>query len=357
MRIAVLMMGIAFALSARSEPYFAVQTGLKCGACHVNPTGGGMRNAFGEAWSQTLLPAHHIDLGSDQQWTGELNRFVALGGNLRTNFTFTDAPHSASQTAFDITEARLYLEVRAIPDRFSVYLDERVAPGGSINSEAFGRIWFGDRHYYVQAGQMYLPYGIRLQDDTAFIRQVPGINFATPDRGVMFGVENGPWTAQLAVTNGSGGASETDSGKQTSLRAERVMEFWRIGASFNLNNSSAGKRQMQNIFAGVRTGPVAWLAEADYILDSSFTPRRKQLVGFIEADWKICQGQNLKLTAESFDPDRNVAADQQARYSLVWEYTPIQFAQLRLGLRRYSGIPQNNLQNRGLAFVELNAYF
>ncbi len=47
---------------------------------------------------------------------------------------------------------------------------------------------------------------------------------------------------------------------------------------------------MQNIFAGVRTGPISWLAEADYISDDNFTPKRKQVVGLLEANWTDRQG-------------------------------------------------------------------
>ena len=323
--------------------------------CHVNPTGGGMRNTFGDVWGQTVLPAKHVDTGDP--WTGELSRFLAIGGNLRATASATDVPNQPKASSFDTDEMRVYLEVRAIPDRLSLYVDQRFAPGGSANQEAYGRLWFDDNRFYVKAGQMYLPYGLRLQDDTAFIRQVPGINFTTPDRGVEVGVELAQWSAQLAASNGTAGGAEMDNGKQYSLRVEHVRSVWRAGASFNFNDAAGGSRQMQNVFAGVRTGPVAWLAEADYVLDKSFDPRRKQAVGLIEADWLVRKGNNLKLTAEYFDPDREVSEDQQNRFSLVWEYTPLQFVQLRVGARYYDGIPQNDLQNRREVFAQLNGYF
>jgi hypothetical protein len=35
---------------AQALPKFAAETGLPCGQCHVNPAGGGPRNAFGKAF-------------------------------------------------------------------------------------------------------------------------------------------------------------------------------------------------------------------------------------------------------------------------------------------------------------------
>jgi len=114
----------------------------------------------------------------------------------------------------------------------------------------------------------------------------------------------------------------------------------------------------QGVFAGVRTGPIAWLAEAAYLTDETLGPiERKQWVGLIEANWLMTKGQNLKLTAEVFEPDTDVDEDEQNRFSLVWEYVPFQFAQLRVGARVYDGIPQNDLQNRKIYFVQANGFF
>jgi hypothetical protein len=145
-----------------------------------------------------------------------------------------------------------------------------------------------------------------------------------------------------------------------------VQSIWRVGASFNLNDSQdgataggidIGKRQMQGVFAGLRTGPIAWLAEADYIIDDTLVPNRKQKIGLLEANWRVRQGHNLKLTGEYFDPDTKLDNDYRDRWSIVYEYTPIQFAQFRAGFRNYDGIPQNDAQNQRLVFVQVNGYF
>lgn len=172
---------------AQAEPYFAVREGLKCSNCHFNPAGGGMRNAFGNAWAQCALPARRIEGTGTDTWTGAVSRFFAMGGNLRANAAYTDVPDANAQSEFDLEEVRAYLAFTPVPERLAVYIDQRVAPGGSTNLEAFARYTTQDQRWHVQGGQFYLPYGWRLEDDGAFVRQVTGINFATPDRGVQVG--------------------------------------------------------------------------------------------------------------------------------------------------------------------------
>ena len=341
---------------ALAEPYLAVQNGLQCSGCHVNPTGGGMRNSFGTLWGQTTLPARTLP-SEGSPWTGEFGRHVAMGADLRATAAWLDQPASRGASSFDLNSLRAYLDLRVIPGRLDLYVDQRLAPGASSNAEAWLRLNTLDRRFYLKAGQMYLPFGIRLQDDGAFIRDRTGISFNTPDRGLELGYSGTRWATQLAVSNGTSGAAEVDRGKQWSLRSEYVQARWRAGASFNLNDFDAGSsRRMQGLFAGLRTGPVAWLAEVDVITDAAPGPDTDQWAALIEANWMLRKGHNLKLTAERHDPDRDVSADRQTRLSLLWEYTPLPFLQVRAGLRQQDDDAEIPFQNQRLVFLQIHGY-
>jgi hypothetical protein len=351
------LLGLCVAASAQAEPYLAVATGFKCGQCHVNPTGGGERNVFGEAFAQTLLPAQHLDTGTDT-WTGQLNRFIALGGDLRFQGSVQQVPHTATTDQFELEQTRIYLSANVIPERLLVYVDEQVAPGGALNREAWGMFWSADHSWYVKGGQLYLPFGLRLQDQSAYILTASGINMTTPDKGVEFGWLKGHWDTQLAVSNGTAGGATTSTGKQTSLQVAYVQSIWRLGAAANLNDSSSsGSRSAYALFGGLKTGPIVWLGQAELIDDKSTGTPQKQLGGLLEANYSPARGHNVKVTGEYLDPNRDIPNDQQTRWSLVYEYTPIQFAQLRGGFRYNDGIPQIPAQHLKLYFIELHGFF
>ena len=193
---------------------------------------------------------------------------------------------------------------------------------------------------------------------TGTCSSAPDADFAsTPDNGVELGYERGAWSGQLAVTNGAANAG-TGSGHQVTTQAVYVQRLWRLGAAASFTQSVGGNRRVAGLFAGVRAGPVAVLGEADLVRDEGFAGGARNLRSALaEADYAIARGHNLKVTAEYYDPDQAVREDQQTRYSLLYEYTPLPFLQLRAGLRRYRGIPQNDLQNRRLTFVELHGFF
>ena len=351
---------LAISLSAFAEPHLAIQTGLKCGVCHTSPSGGGMRTIYGNIFAQQELPAHSLlEPGETPNfWTGKVLEYLAVGGDVRGGWSQTSVPGQETTSDSDLEEFLGYVDLQLIPGNLNAYVDAKLLPEDAVIREGYVKLSTSNGRYYLRGGQFFLPYGLRIQDDSAFIRQIPGINYNTPDNGWEVGLEKDNWSAQLAVTRGTAGGPEIDSGKQYSALVTYVTPKWRVGGSLNYNDSSVGDRRMQNIFGGIRTGRINWLAEIDYIIDEGTpTGRRESWMSFVEANIAARKGHNFKLTFEYYDPDVDVSEDQQNRLSVVWEYFPIKFLQTRIGYRWNDGIPQNPAQNRESVFAEVHIPF
>ena len=341
--------------SAEAEPYLAVQKGMQCSSCHSHPAGGGKRTTYGNVFAQSELAVRR--LGDGELWTGEINKWLSVGGDLRASFESVDIPNRGSTTDSDFRRGTVYLEATLIPNRLSIYIDQQFSPDDFENLEAYVRLNSKNTKWFITAGDFYLPYGLRLQDDSAFVRQATGINFANTDRGLQGGYESGAWSTIASITDGSG-AGRDSLDKQVSLVSSYVQPTWRAGVSANVSDDDAGDRTMFGFFGGLKTGPVAWLAEVDSISDDiSPGVTADALAGFLEANWAIRKGHNLKFSYDYLDPNNDISEDQQVRFSLIWEYSPIQFVQTRVGYRLYDGIPQVDAQNREVIFIELHGFF
>lgn len=347
--LSILSPGTGFA-----EPYLAVESGLKCTNCHVNPSGGGMRTAFGTLYARNQLSARTLETAEGvAPWSGDIvSRWLAVGGNFRGGYASVDVPGFDRQSDTDISRTTVYAQLRAVPNLLSLYVDQKIAPDGSENREAYLLLTPMQGKFTVKAGQMFLPFGLRLQDDNTFVRQATGVSFLTPNDGVELGVELARWSAQLAVIEGEAGSDD-----QVSASAVYVQPRWRVGASVSSSEDPFGDRTMHSVFGGLKTGPIAWLAELSVIEDESPFRSRDLYATLLEGNWRLRKGHNLKIGYEYLEPDNDRDEDEQERYSAVWEYNPIQFVQSRVGLRRYNGIPNIAVSNRDEVFAELHVYF
>jgi hypothetical protein len=254
--------------------------------------------------------------------------------------------------------ATVYLAVTAVDDLLKLYVDQQFAPGDSLNREAYLMVSPQNGRFTVKAGQFFLPFGLRLQDDATFVRQRSGINFDTPDEGVEFGLELPAWSVQVARSDGTAGRGSVSGKRQTSLAAAFVRNRWRVGLSLNDSKDPLGDRTMQALFAGLRTGPVSWLAEIDLIEDKLPGGGESEIyASLVEANWRFRKGHNLKFGYEFLDPSDRARDDEQERYSIVWEYSPFQLLQVRAGYRSYNGVPQQPASNRHEYLLEVHAYF
>lgn len=362
LRIATVLLtvaGMATLPHAQAEPYLAIETGLKCSTCHVNPTGGGKRNLFGMAYARTQIAARMIMVDDDPQfWNSQITNWLGVGGDYRGGFSSTDLSGPADVSDWSTQKAAVYLEIEPIEGLLTLYADEQLAPGDSLNREAYVLVTPAQGKFTIKAGQFFLPFGHRLQDDNSFVRQRSGINFTTPDEGFELGLELPRWSAQAAFTDGTAGAGSAPGKEQTSLSASYIRPRWRVGASYNLSEDPLGDRDMVGVFAGWRTGPIAWLAEIDLIEDELPGGQDTETEAtLIEGNWRFRKGHNLKFSYEFLDPSDNIIEDEEERYSIVWEYSPFQLFQVRSGYRVYNGVPLIPVTNRDEFFLELHAFF
>ena len=353
--LAILLGGRAFA-----EPYLAVRYGLKCTTCHVNPTGGGLRTSFGDVFSQTQLPAHPIR-GDWGLWTGAVTKWLRVGGNFRYDANFTRTPGEPNTDHLQIQQGRLYAEADPIPNRLVFYVDEQATPGpgAPINREAYAIFWSASHDWYVKAGRMYLPFGFRLQDQSAFVYDVSSITMYSPDNGLELGWLRDHWDAQVTLSNATAaGAIPSSNGKEYGLQVSYVESAWRLGVAAHDDDAPLARRKIFGVFGGGRTGPVTWLGEVDSV-ENEWAPMTgvTQMGLLLEGDWLIAAGNNLKVTLERLDPDRDVRYNKETRWSFVYELTPVQFVQLRAGVRDYYGPTSIPSQRSKLLFVELHGFF
>jgi hypothetical protein len=340
-----------YPIAAIAEPYIAVREGLACGACHVNPTGGGLRNAYGNAYAQTQLSlAGPSDALAG--WTGRVAPPLAVGADAR--YTASQVEQDDTDTAFEFATRRVSAYIAAdIGERVTLYVDQLVAPGGSLNREAW--VQYRSDRFYVKAGRMFLPFGWRLEDNTSLVRQVSSVNMLQGDDGVEAGWQANAWTGQLAVTNGAGGGAERDDGKQISARFAVGQGSWRLGLSGIDNRTDIADRQAFGVFGGLRTGPLAWLFEYDVITDDlSGSVELEQKVALLEANWEPAQGHNLKITVEQLEFDES---EDQRRFGFVYELTPLPFVQLRVGARKRDSDAANPFFDSSEAFLEVHGFF
>ena len=334
-----------------SEPYLAIRTGLRCAQCHVNRTGGGARNDFGSIYAQTRLPAWETSYVSRR-----LNQYLSVGANFRVLASGT-VSNTTPRTSLQVTEQNVQVEARVVPDILALYLDQTLGPGTAHTREAFVLVEKLPLDGFVKVGKFFLPYGTRLVDDSEFIREGTGFSYQTPDQGLELGIEPGPLSLFVALTNGTQGASENNSDKQVTASAALIFPAFRVGASAAHNDAPNGSRDVVGAFAGFRLGRFSFLGEADRIFDSFATgPDLDQTVVYVEGNFLATRGLNFKATYGFLDPDRSVAENARIRLRFGVEAFPIAFLQLSAFYTLLDDIPQATT-DRDRIGVEVHAFF
>jgi len=330
---------------ADAEPHLAALSGLRCSRCHVSPTGGGKRTAYGALYAQAELtlqggrpllapPGPSSASGGAVLLatlpTGEVTDWLAVGADLRlANITtFLDE----KKNSFEATAGALYLELRPWADRVVLYLDEELAVAGARNREAWGLVR-GPWGTYLRGGRLLPPFGLRIVDDAAYTRRVTGANFANPDLGLEVGLDKGPIFAAVALTNGSFTAADTDTLKALWGMIELHLPRFHLGLSGAWNPSEAGSRGMAGIHGGLRLARFYAQGEVDFIAERPPDSARwsYQLAALVEAGVVLTKGLFLRASWDVNDMNLELRQDRRQRFRFGLDLFPLRGLAARLG--------------------------
>lgn len=356
-RLAPALAGLALlATAARGEPYIAVRTGFKCSQCHVNGTGGGKRTDYGNVYSQyKLLMSSPLDDSLPYSFDPRLNKAISLGANWRVEQVHTleysqGGKSEGSSDKPEIRESNLYVNIELVKNFLSAYVDETVGKGVS-NREMWASVKPTSNSWF-KFGNMLLPYGYRMMDDLAFIRDKTNFTYSRTGLGYEIGYEPGPLSLVANVTS-----DQFSSVGSAVFRDLPVVRTVRVGASYGdgIRKAERGKKTTYGAFGGFALGMFTFLGEQDWILKDSV----HAIADYVEMDVLPAQGFNVKFAYEYFWPDTRLARSQNGRIRQIVGLEPFLTPFLQVGLyyRKNDWIPGALAENQDEVYGRLHVFF
>ncbi len=314
--------------AAWAEPYLAAWKGVNCNACHVNQTGGWLRNDFGKNYGNSLQTFDWQGISdAAQKISHNTPSWVSVGMDIHESYVATLPSNPAlNQSAFNdyfpLSPSRMGFSICAkannvISGVFTYRLDE------GTPKEVYALISNLPEGAYLKLGRFLLPYGLGLSDDNSLVR-LPLVNsgpFSFDNLqfdGVEAGIYPGNFFVNAAVVNGDNAAltnpSFTFGAPVTMILSEKIVSARggfnfnqvTIAGSFYGENMDLGSRKLRyGAYGWTRLGPAVVLAEYDSgydgvgsALPGPITTQTNYQAYHVSAEFDLGSSVYLRLTNE-----------------------------------------------------------
>jgi hypothetical protein len=342
-----------------SYPKFAAYTGAKCLDCHVNPTGGGMRNPGGVGYSKNKLFFKFLEKqNKTTQIETQITKGISMGADMR--MIFIDDETGDGQPNFNTffqMQGDLYVNAEV-----NDYISLMIAPGLYIPNtygpnplptkyEIYGMVSNLPAGLYLKAGRFIPNFGIKIPEHRAYNRQFNDLY--TPyasDAGLEIGISPSFFTLTAGLSNGTSrnkngqinNSFDFDNQKQFTASGDfrwahkkRKYTFG-LGGSFMTNpfkydpaNNINALRQMAAGFLSIglfeRVAIMGELAYNRLDIRDSVSTRSDIRTIFGEIDIKVADGFELKFQYENFDNALGIknSPTERKRYSAGAVFYPL----------------------------------
>jgi hypothetical protein len=362
-RAAVLFILGATIQTANAFPRFALMKGGQCIDCHVNPTGGTMRDEGGWSYGKNNLRMFQMHSSDDSfELSPKIGKNISFGFDLRTQFLvhFKD---QSTRTDFHKMTGSMYLNTE-ISDELSFFGRYDFVQG---IYEAYGLV-NAFENAYIKVGAFTPNFGIRIDDHTAFTR-----NGDYNKMGSVYGLGFNPLVTQTGIEAGyrpveslfitaSAGGNGSPNGRIDPAYTANILFTPEISDEFHVMfGTSAGLYRNTDVatFQNLNTGLIGgymgfsladftFLAEYDNAADLYQKDSTMHAL-MIEGAYRLTKGFDLVLRYDAFtgdDPYTNDGSKLTLSHVIIGaEWYPYSFIEIKPQFRIYTEDPseKNNL--------------
>ena len=303
----ILLVLVLWAGSAAALPRYSAQYGQRCALCHVDPTGGGMRNAYA---TRALIPEELSFQQLEPEQTAairpDLSPTVAVGLDLRS-LVYEGEGDRGGQLDMqgDVTVA---VQMDA---RFAAYVN--LGKGGT--QEYAGLAYVLPHDGYLKAGRFTPDYGWGWADHKlpgrAYLLDPAGSRSpaALIDAGLEVGMHTQLWEVTASALQGAAENGESYAARLALRRSYGPVNLV-LGSSVLRRELAAGHARAWGGFGAVAAGPLAWLFQVDETGDG----HREGVLVTQELTWRLVRGIHLRGTYGHQDPDHREASGSRSRW-------------------------------------------
>ena len=325
----ILIASVSFAI-----PRFGVKVEQKCNLCHIDPAGGGMRNAFGSQYfAMTELAVHKTALNDIEHFQTQISDILSLGADIRTQYFYDESSYLS--TLFQM-EGNLYANAQ-LDSRFSATLKKGIYNG----FEVYGTGYILPMQGYFRVGKFQPTYGWKFADHTSFVREKMLWPPTSTDTGLEFGIYPQGISANVGFFNGSQGMLDDGKGKAVSSRVELRRNIsgigFGLGGSAFLNDTPLGDINMYGPFyyLNLASGRFIYLGEIDWLENKNPAVELTSFATTLKFSYMIVQGVWIDGHYDFYDPDVDMKTGDIARYGIGLNYFPYGFLEITPIFRYY----------------------
>ena len=338
-------------------PRYAMESGSSCILCHIDPSGGGLRNDYGIAYGLDDLARKTPDKISG--YAGIILKHFQIGGDVRIQ--------SVSKNKGDVPSGLAIFPMQAnIQMKTEVGKVTALAQLATLQSDYGVQFRLNRKFGYVKTGIGKPSFGLKLDDHTVFTRggnirlihgnHREGMPFVPALKNAPF-LELGHYKGN---THYSFGMIKGYLYKKSESSYGRLEHFFSngslnkmIGASFFRETTAAKDLQMVNLFGGLNRGNLSWMGEVT-VAENLVSDR--SIASYSELSLKVKKGFTILARIDFFDESMIYTEDAIRRTTFGLNYVPLPLVDIKFQIRstQLSGI----VPSKGIEFLsQLHLWF